>query len=288
MFATPATARAAEPAPVVESRVDVPYQVVDGRTLHVDVHRLVSPRPTPVRVFVHGGGWSRGARPPRDSFAAAFAMGFSVVAVEYRLADEAPAPAAVRDVRCALAWVGREAGAMGFDRAHIVAEGASAGGHLALLAVAAQDDPAFDAGCGPVPPIAAVIDLYGIADLASWHPPSGAVERRLGPHAGDAGYLRRLSPLTRLHARMPPLFIAHGDADPVVPLSQSRALFAAATALGVPVWLHVVHGGKHGGFDAEATTRLDAALRTFLRAQNVPVLDGSPALPPDASTGEPR
>jgi acetyl esterase/lipase len=276
---------ASSPA-TVESRVDVGYQVVDGRALHVDVHRLHSSRPTPVLVFVHGGGWSRGVRPPHEAFDAAFAMGFSVVTVEYRLADEAPAPAAVRDVRCALAWVGREAEALGFDRRHIVVEGASAGGHLALLAVVAQEDPEFDAGCGPLPPIAALIDHYGITDLTTWHPASGAVERWLGPHAGDAGYLARLSPLARLHGGMPPIFITHGDADRVVPPSQSRALFSAATSLGVPVWLHVVPGGGHGGFDTGATARIDAALRTFLRTHNVPVLDGSPAPPPDASTGK--
>ncbi|GAB3064678.1 hypothetical protein GCM10027214_33680 [Stenotrophomonas tumulicola] len=271
----------------IKSRVDVRYHVVAGRALHLDVHRLQSSRPTPVLVFVHGGGWSRGARPPRASFEAAFAMGFSVVAVEYRLADEAPAPAAVRDVRCALAWVGREAATLGFDRRHIVVEGASAGGHLVLLAVAARDDPEFDAGCGRMPAIAAVVDRYGITDLAAWHPASGAVDRWLGPHAGDARYLRQLSPLARLDSRMPPLFIVHGDADRVVPLAQSQALFAAATALGVPVTLHVVTGGGHGAFDADATARLDVALRTFLRAQHVPVLDGSPAPLPDASTGEP-
>ena len=270
--ASPGAACAHEPVSQnsVQTLADLDYQVVGERSLHVDLHRLQATTPTPVWVYVHGGGWSRGARPTKQAFAAAFAMGYSVVAIEYRLAAEAPAPAAVQDVRCALAWVARHGAAHGLDTTHVVVEGGSAGGHLALLAIAAADDPAFDAGCGPLPRITAIVDRFGITDVANWHPPSGAVERWLGARAGDAAWMRQLSPLARLHADMPPLFIVHGEADPVVPIEQSRQLLAAAQALGIPAQLHVVPGGKHGGFDPHEEARIMVALRAFLLAQGAP------------------
>ncbi len=39
----------------------------------------------------------------------------------------------------------------------------------------------------------------------------------------------------------------HGDKDPTVPLEQSRLLADALQKAGVPVTLHIVPGGEHGG-----------------------------------------
>ncbi|MEZ0469878.1 alpha/beta hydrolase fold domain-containing protein [Luteimonas salinilitoris] len=269
----------------IEMLADIEYARPGGRALHVDLHRNLVARPSPVLVHVHGGGWSRGARPPREAFAWAYAMGFSVVAVEYRLAGEAHAPAAVRDVRCALAWVGRHAARHGLDASRIVVEGVSAGAHLALLAVLAGDDAEFDAGCGPVPPVAVLVDRAGIADVQAWRPASGAVARWIGPRADAVDYAARLSPIRYLHRAMPPLFIVHGDADPVVPFAQSRRLHDAVRALGVPVALHVVAGGRHGGFTDAQAAAIDAALCLFLRGHGVPACDGRPARSPDPGKG---
>lgn len=266
----PAVAAERSPPPHIETRADVVYQTLESRALHVDVHRLRATRPTPVWVYVHGGGWSRGQRPAAEAFSAAYAMGYSVVTVEYRLADEASAPAAVQDVRCALAWVQRAGADYGLDSQRVVVEGGSAGAHLALLAVAAADDPDFDVGCGALPHVLAVVDRFGITDVAAWHPPSGAVQRWLGARADDTTWKRQLSPVSRLHAGMPPIFIVHGDADPVVPIAQSRQLLAAATALGIPAQLKVVAGGKHGGFDVAQEARIANALRIFLRSHGAP------------------
>ncbi len=247
----------------VESTLDVRYHLEGARALHVDVHRLKTR--SPVVVYVHGGGWSRGERPSRDAFARWFAMGFSVVAVEYRLSGEAPAPAAVRDVVCALGFLKRKGTSLGLDARQVVVEGGSAGAHLAMLAVAAAGDREFDAGCGPIPRVSAVVDRFGITDLPNWHPPSGAVARWLGPRAGDEEWMRRLSPLVRIKEGMPPLFIVHGDADRTVPIEQSRRLHDRALALGVPVALHVVPGGGHGGFSDAQEMRITASLAAFLQ-----------------------
>ncbi len=102
--------------------------------LHVDVLQMPSAKPTPVVIQLHGGGWIRGDRPNSyKSFSALLAAGMSVVTVEYRNAKDAPAPAAVQDTRCAMAWVKRNAAKYNFDPNRVVLYGGSAGGHLALM-----------------------------------------------------------------------------------------------------------------------------------------------------------
>ncbi len=142
--------------------------------LHVDVYVVPSPKPTPVVVQFHGGGWIRGDRPSSDqSFRAFLAAGMSVVTVQYRNAKDAPAPAAIEDVRCAMAWVKANAARFNFDLSRVVTYGGSAGGHLALMAAYAP--ASFDPpGCTDQPRVAAVLDFYGPTNLAEGLTESGS------------------------------------------------------------------------------------------------------------------
>ena len=60
-------------------------------------------------------------------------LGWAVINVEYRLARNTPAPAAVEDCRCALRWVTYHAKEYSLDTSKIVLTGTSAGGHLSLI-----------------------------------------------------------------------------------------------------------------------------------------------------------
>jgi acetyl esterase/lipase len=134
--------------------------------MHLDVYQVPSAKPTPVVVQIHGGGWIRGDRPSSSgSMGPFFAAGMSVVAIQYRNAIDAPAPAAVQDVLCALSWVKKNAAKYNFDPNKVVTWGGSAGGHLALMAgyaPASMDPP----GCTDQPKVVAVIDMYGASDVA--------------------------------------------------------------------------------------------------------------------------
>lgn len=95
-------------------------------------------QPWATLVWAHGGSFVRGTLdwPESDWVARSFAAeGIRVVAVEYVLAGKSvKAPAPSNDVAAALAWAGaRFAGPL-------VAGGASAGGHLAVLAAIDQAD----------------------------------------------------------------------------------------------------------------------------------------------------
>jgi len=151
--------------------------------MHLDVYQVPSSKPTPVVIQLHGGGWIRGDRPSSSrSFNAFFAAGMSVVTVQYRNAMDAPAPAAIQDVRCAMAWVKRNAAKYNFDPNRVIPWGGSAGGHLALMAgyAPASFNPR---GCTDQPKVVAVIDMYGPTNLAeaiSQHGSSDSVHQWLG------------------------------------------------------------------------------------------------------------
>jgi acetyl esterase/lipase len=164
----PSAAASADPGSPNGIRATVPNTGPAGTMdLHVDVYQVASSKPTPVILQIHGGGWIRGDRPTSyRSFGPFMAAGMSVVTVEYRNAKDAPAPGAIQDVRCAMAWVKRNAAKYNFDPNNVVPSGGSAGGHLALMAGYAP--ASFNVpGCTDQPRVTAILDMYGASDVAS-------------------------------------------------------------------------------------------------------------------------
>jgi acetyl esterase/lipase len=116
---------------------DVEIHIVGG----VEVRRYQPPassvRPAdaesgrlPALLWIHGGGYVIGFAAQDDRLCRDYARrsGAVVVSVEYRLAPEAPGPAAVEDCHTALAWL---ATCDDVDPDRIAIGGASAGGGLA-------------------------------------------------------------------------------------------------------------------------------------------------------------
>lgn len=104
----------------------------------VRIYIPAAPKPLPVVVYFHGGGFIAGdlAVAEEPSRALANDAGVIVVAVSYRLAPEHPFPAATDDTFAAMKWVAGSIGEYGGDPSRIAVMGDSAGGNLA--AVAAQ------------------------------------------------------------------------------------------------------------------------------------------------------
>ncbi|HEX5253691.1 MAG TPA: alpha/beta hydrolase [Mycobacterium sp.] len=86
-------------------------------------------------VFYHGGGFVICDIESHDGFCRALALGTRsvVVSVDYRLAPEHPAPAAVLDAFAAFRWAVEHAGDLGIDPARTIVGGDSAGGNLAAV-----------------------------------------------------------------------------------------------------------------------------------------------------------
>jgi acetyl esterase len=90
----------------------------------------------PAIVYLHGGGWSVGSLATYEPFCRALAnrTGQIVIWVEYRLAPEAPYPAALDDTLAAWRWVQNNYREIGADPARISIGGDSSGGNLAAVA----------------------------------------------------------------------------------------------------------------------------------------------------------
>jgi acetyl esterase/lipase len=266
--------------------------------LRVDLYRIPSPRPTPVVIQLHGGGWIRGDRPSSfGTFRALLAAGMSVVAVQYRNAKDAPAPAAIEDVRCAMSWVKANAAKYNFDLNRVVLYGASAGGHLALMGAYAPS--AFNPpGCADQPKVAAVLDFYGntnLVDALGQHGSSDSVHQWLAadrPLPSDAvaaataaeparrastrwpapnerllALAKELSPMTYIRPGLPPTFIVNHD--PSVDPSQDAQLKKALDATGIPNGQDIVPGGGHGNFSPAESDKAMLLCLQFLKANGI-------------------
>ena len=91
--------------------------------------------PRPLLVFLHGGGFVVGDLDTHDVVCRLLCRhaDVHVLAVDYRLAPEAPFPAAVEDALAAFRWARSHASSLGADPARIAVAGDSAGGQLAAV-----------------------------------------------------------------------------------------------------------------------------------------------------------
>jgi acetyl esterase/lipase len=263
-----------------------PYLMAGGWTGRLDLYlpRRPATGRMPVALLFHGGGWVSGSK---DEIALDvvpyLAMGIAVANVDYRLAATAPAPAAVQDARCALRWVVRHADQYGLDTNKVVTVGSSAGAHLALMAALAPASAGFDDLCPGNEPmrVAAVVNFFGVSDVEDLLQPQNLRDFAVG-WLGDAPnrdeLARRVSPLTYIGKQTPPVFTAHGDADPIVPFEQSKRLQAALTAAGVPNGLFVVRHGGHGEFSGDDVLLVNRAVHDFLVKHGIIRAGRSPLL----------
>lgn len=116
----------------------------DNRTnLRVRIYKPNSVAdPTPVLLWIHGGGFLIGKPEQDDVSCAQFVreLGLTIVSVDYRLAPKYPFPAALDDCYSALQWVVAHSRQLGIDPKRIAIGGASAGGGLAAALVQLAHD----------------------------------------------------------------------------------------------------------------------------------------------------
>ncbi|HEY1870478.1 MAG TPA: alpha/beta hydrolase [Chitinophagaceae bacterium] len=189
-------------------------------------------------------------------------------------------PDEINDLKRAIRYIRYNAKQLGIDPDHIGIEGGSAGGHLSL-AVATADDKIDMASADPVDHVSsrvqAVAVLYPPTDFLNWGPLGNIINARgLQLQAGVYGAFdfrkfndstktydfisdtaarnkigREISPLYFVSPDDPPVFIIHGDADPVVPLQQSQTIIAKFKEAGVPNNFIIKKGAKHNFDDMQ-------------------------------------
>lgn len=261
---------------------DVVYGEADNVKLRLDVISIGSPSVLkPTLIYFHGGGWLEGTKESTLLYMLPYlALGMNTVNVEYRMAPESLAPAAIEDSRCALHWVYDHAAQYGFDTSKIIVSGHSAGGHLALMTGLLKPSDGFDNTCERLSDewrestiqdvkVAAIVNFFGPTDLVKLvQGPTvrNYAVRWFGGLPDREELAKRVSPVTYARPGAPPVLTIMGDKDPIVPYAEGIELRDALDKAGVPNELVTIQGGGHGGTTPFAWNR-----RQFLQAQEAVV-----------------
>ncbi len=258
----------------VEIIRDVEYGKGGDVSLTLDIVRPkpIKDEPMPAIIFVHGGGWQKGSKEAGIQKIIPLAQnGYFCVTINYRLTDKAPFPAQIEDCKCAVRWLRAHAKEYNIDPDHIGAWGPSAGGHLVALLGTSGGVKEFEGNGGWErfsSRVQAVADYFGPTDFLYWAETAkkkgfnleelekklanGAISKLLGgPLSQKTDVAKKASPTTYIDKNDPPVFIAHGENDNLVPLSQSEIFYKALKNKGVECTLHIVKGEGHGFRDAE-------------------------------------
>lgn len=211
------------------------------------------PGPHPVALVIHGGCWlAEYDLGYMSALAAALAeAGVATWSIEYRRVGDPGGgwPGTFTDVAAAADHLRGLAADHHLDLGRVVVVGHSAGGHLALWLAARHGLAADDPLRGPSPlPLAGVVALAGIPDLAAFAAPEGcgaAVAPLLGGEpAGVPERLHRASPIERLPLGLPQVLIV-GALDTIVPAEQADRYAAAAAAAGERVRVLPITAAGH-------------------------------------------
>lgn len=233
-----------------------------GHDLTLDVVRPAHATGSCVLVMV-SGAWKSDARKFEPWMGASFLrQGHTLVGVSHLSQPQSSVQEIVEDVQHAARYVRHHAREHGIDPNRIGVFGGSSGGHLSLM-LATRGGPGDPQAADPVDressAVRAATVFYPVTDLINLGEstenlhdggPPKSFRQAFGPRAGDLKEWQRigheLSPIFHVTRSLPPVYIAHGDADTLVPLDQSTRFRDKAAALGREVMLRVQAGGRHG------------------------------------------
>jgi acetyl esterase len=123
---------------------DLEYRRDPVRTLMARIYQPQGEGPFPALLDVHGGAWNdqdRTANAPVDERLAA--SGILVVAIDVRLAREAPYPGSVADVNYGIRWLKAKARDWNGEPETLGALGSSSGGHVLELCAMRPHDARY-------------------------------------------------------------------------------------------------------------------------------------------------
>lgn len=254
---------------------NVVYGMYAGLALLMDVHKPSVPNGYGI-VAVPGSGWEAplgySAEQLKHSYEiqtvfgieALNGAGYTVFTVNHRATPGFKYPAPIEDSQRAVRYIRHHAAEFGIDPGWIGAIGGSSGGHLVGL-LGTLDGNGNPADADPVNHHSAKVDvavaIYAPSDFLALETTNpwvgGAITSLLGPvspgwkppplHDSDAAKIyAQASPITHVSTDDPPFLLIHGDADDVVPYSQSELFQAALLKAGIDVELIRIPGGGHG------------------------------------------
>ncbi len=228
-------------------------------------------RPTPVMVWIHGGGMIIGRAEMSAAAVQSYVqeLGIMVVSVDYRLAPNHPFPAPLDDCYAALKWVASHAEALGIDPNRIAIGGESAGAGLAASLVQIVNDhgeihPTFQLLIYPMlDNTSALRTDVPHADLLTWTPQNNRFGWESYLHR-DNGTANDLLPYAVPFQRedftgFPPAWIGVGTLD--LFYDEDVAYTQKLKNYGIDCELVTIPGAFHGFDQFDATIPVVQAFR---------------------------
>lgn len=270
MLCTVASARADVPYTQQE---DVVFTETDGAAIVMDIFRPTGAKNGLAVIDIASGAWFSDRGKIRDHKQAQIydimcSRGCTVFAIRPGSVTRYSALEMVDHVQKGIRWVKSRKDEFAIDPDRVVLCGASAGGHLTCLtATTAQDgDPnAKDPLDRLSSRVKACVAFFPPTDFQKFaivrfgvnmDKPETLRKSTLGKllyPGGATGDTReqiekqidRISPAKLVTSQTPPILLIHGDADPLVPLDQSKTMLKALQDAGVHAELIIKKGGGH-------------------------------------------
>lgn len=227
------------------------YSSFDGREVPAFVYRPTSEGPHPVIVYIHGGPEAQ----YRPNFSSTFQLwiaelGAAVVAPNVRgssgygkqyvkLDNGFLREDSVKDIGALLDWIAKQPD---LDESRVAVYGGSYGGYMVLASVMHYSDR-----------LKAAVDIVGVSNFVTFLENTQDYRRDLRRvEYGDErdpemrAYLEKIAPSNNAERLAVPLFVAQGENDPRVPVSEAVQIVNAVRSAGFDVWYMNALNEGHG------------------------------------------
>lgn len=259
---------------------DKPAEIIYGRKDGMALTMVVQPPVVPSNgkgiIWVVSAGWTsdfnwvlmfKGLTKPISD------RGYTIFYVMHGSQPKYAANEAIPDLRRAIRFIRFHAADYAIDPAHIGISGASAGGHLSLMAGTTGDEgnaAAKDEVDRVSSRVQAVACFFPPADFLNWKAPgdNAVVKREIKEFQAPLDFVdwnaktlhynlvtdslkrsevgKTISPYYFVTPDDAPSYIVHGDADKLVPLYQSEKIIEKFREAKVPCELKIKAGADHG------------------------------------------
>ena len=246
-----------------EIEPNVVFSVQDGVGLVMDILRPKDASNGLGLIVVYSGGWNCGqavydALLRAKVFDIFCGRGYTVFLVRPGARPRYTGQEMVDNLKTGIRWAGLHSSEYLADPDRLGLLGISSGGHLALMAAVTVADGSPEAedpllrqssgakAVGVICPPTSIVDWNGepdgykkLPDLLSRGGLENLSEEEMKKRAEG------ISPRLHVNGSMAPILLIHGDADPLVPLSQSEKMVETVRKAGGDIELIVKKGGGH-------------------------------------------
>lgn len=219
-----------------------------------------NPKGSPLVVFFHGGGFRQGDKSgiPARLLDQCLRSGIAVASANYRLSQNAPYPAPMRDGARAIQFLRLHADEFGIDPGRIAASGSSAGAGIALW-IGFHDDLADPDSQDPVLRQSSRVACMGVDGAQSSYDPR-FIKRVVGGRAHEHSALKPFLGIPDPDLGTPRAFRVYEDASPITHASAGdppAILFYSEPDEPLPPDARPGQGIHHPRFGAALKARLD-------------------------------